>query len=105
MIFDFHPAADAELRAAIRWYEEQESELGTRFEAAVYESLARIGASPRAWKPWSENPAVRIFSLWRFPFHIPYVSEGSRIIVLAVAHSKREPGYWRDRMNWIGGSR
>lgn len=105
MTSDFHPAAAAELRAAIRWYEEQESELGARFEAAVYDALAQIGASPRAWRPWPENPAVRIHSLWRFPFHIPYVFEGSLIIVLAVAHAKREPGYWRARMNWIGGSR
>jgi plasmid stabilization system protein ParE len=105
MTSDFHPAADAELRAAIRWYEEQESELGARFEVAVYEALAQIGASPRAWKPWPENRAVRIFSLRRFPFHLPYVLEGARIIVLAIAHAKREPGYWRDRMNWIAGSR
>jgi toxin ParE1/3/4 len=105
MIIDFHPAADAELWAAADWYEQQEPDLATGFEAAVRAALAQIAGSPGAWKPWSEDPAVRIFSLRRFPFHIPYVFEGSRIIALAVAHAKREPGYWRDRMSWIGGSR
>jgi toxin ParE1/3/4 len=105
MTIDFHPAADAELWAAADWYDEQEPDLGTRFEADVRAAIVQIAGRPRAWKPWPENPAVRIFSLWRFPFHIPYVLEGSRIIVLAVAHAKREPGYWRDRMSWIGGSR
>jgi toxin ParE1/3/4 len=98
MSVELHAAADAELWAAIDWYEQQEPGLGDRFELAVYRALDRIVENPDAWKPWSVSAAVRIFSLWRFPFCIPYVVEGGRIIVLAVAHAKREPGYWQARM-------
>lgn len=41
----------------------------------------------------------------RFPFCIPYVAEEGRVIVLAVAHARREPGYWRERMVSNGSAR
>lgn len=99
MSIELHAAADAELWAAIDWYEQQEPGLGDRFESAVYRALDRIAENPHAWKASPELPGVRIFSLWRFPFCIPYVAEADCIIVLAVAHAKREPDYWRERMS------
>jgi toxin ParE1/3/4 len=33
--------------------------------------------------------------LKRFPYTIFYVVEGNTVFVLAVAHQRREPGYWR----------
>lgn len=98
MVFDFHPAADIDLRAAIDWYDRRESALGARFEADIYEALERIAENPMAWKRWRDSPIVRVYSLRRFPFYIPYVADRERVIVLAVAHAKREPGYWRERI-------
>jgi plasmid stabilization system protein ParE len=34
-----------------------------------------------------------------FPYYIAYVIRGDRIVVMAVAHAHRRPGYWRDRLN------
>lgn len=98
MIIELHAAADAELWAAIDWYEQQEPGLGDRFEAAVYRALDSIAEAPYAWTSCAGLPGVRMFSLSRFSFCTPYVVETGRIIVLAVAHAKREPGYWRERM-------
>lgn len=71
MRIELHAAADAELWAAIDWYEQQEPGLGERFELAVYRALDSIAKNPEAWKPWAVVPAVRIFSLRRFPFCMP----------------------------------
>lgn len=98
MTFEFHPAADIEFWEAIDWYEQRESTLGAELEADVYRALERIAENPRAWRRWREVPMVRICRLRRFPFYIPYVADEERVVVLAVAHDKREPGYWRARI-------
>lgn len=41
---------------------------------------------------------VRYYPLARFPFLLPYAASGDSIVVLAVAHQGREPGYWTDRV-------
>jgi hypothetical protein len=33
-----------------------------------------------------------------FPFHLVYRLSGSVLRVIAVAHTSRRPGYWRDRL-------
>jgi toxin ParE1/3/4 len=104
MAIELHAAGDAELWAAIDRFEQQEPGLGDRFEAAVYRALDSIAKAPYAWTPCAGLPGVRMFALWRFPFSIPYVVETGRIIVLAVAHAKREPGYWRERVIADGGA-
>jgi hypothetical protein len=36
--------------------------------------------------------------LRRFPFGLLYAIETERIVIVAVAHLKRRPGYWKDRI-------
>jgi len=45
----------------------------------------------------SVSPALRRAVFPRFPFSIIYAEEGSAILIVAVAHQKRRPGYWRVR--------
>jgi hypothetical protein len=69
--------------------------LGSDFAVEVERALAVIGENPRAWPGWpdaSEELEIRRFLLSRFPFALAY-----RVIVLAVAHAKRRPGYWLSR--------
>jgi toxin ParE1/3/4 len=40
---------------------------------------------------------VRKFTLHRFPFVIFYQEHAAKIQVLAVAHARRRPGYWKTR--------
>jgi hypothetical protein len=35
--------------------------------------------------------------LTRFPYLVVYREDATRILVVAVAHEKRKPGYWRKR--------
>jgi hypothetical protein len=33
----------------------------------------------------------------RFPFALPYVMREDLVVVLAIAHVRRRPGYWLER--------
>lgn len=94
----FHPAADQELWRAIAWYDEREAGLGNELELDVYDALELIVEHPNAWRSWPDLPDVRVFPIGRFPFSIPYVIDRDRVVVLAIAHGKRAPGYWRSRL-------
>jgi len=47
---------------------------------------------------WPADDAdVRRHVLSHFPYTVHYELKGSMVIVLAVAHQRRMPGYWRGR--------
>ncbi len=45
-------------------------------------------------------PGVRRLGLRTFPYHLVYV-EDPRLVIVAVAHMSRRPGYWRQRLRQI----
>jgi toxin ParE1/3/4 len=92
----FVAAARQEFLAEIAYYNEAESGLGARFAAAVEEATARALAFPLAGSP-AASGTHRVI-LKGFPFSIFYRPEGNRIVVFAVAHHARQPGYWLGRV-------
>jgi hypothetical protein len=36
--------------------------------------------------------------LQRFPFSVVYLDDADLVIIVAVAHRKRRPGYWKERV-------
>jgi toxin ParE1/3/4 len=93
-----HPEASAELAAEQAFYEERMPGLGIELEEEIHDALGMIASMPEAWEQWPDLPEVRVFVLDRFPFLLPYWYEVERVVLLAVAHAKRRPGYWRDRL-------
>jgi toxin ParE1/3/4 len=97
----FEDEAEAEFRAAARWYEERQPGLGTEFLEAVDAALDRIARFPSAGASVPRLPAdlpVRRAPVKRFPYHVVYLHLKSTIRVLAVAHDRRRPVYWKDRI-------
>jgi toxin ParE1/3/4 len=97
----YHHEARAELTAAAEWYEARRTGLGQDFVAEVDRALLVIQDNPETWPRWPGVKArvpVRKFVLQRFPFAIPYLVHDETIIVLAVAHGRRRPGYWLSRL-------
>ncbi len=88
-------AAQAELMAAIDRYDAEKPGLGKEFAVEILESLDRIHDFPLAWPVFEED--IRRCLTDRFPYGILYAIEGETILVIAVMHQHREPGYWRDR--------
>jgi len=98
---DLHPEARAEFRAAAIWYDEKELGLGDALIADVNLTLERIAASPRAYAQWpgsdTVQPLIRRAVLSRFPYIVAYEEDANRILVLAIAHTRRRPLYWLTR--------
>jgi len=92
----FHPEAVAEADEAAAWYEARKSGLGLGFRKAIEAAVRRIEQAPERWPPLTER--TRRFRLRRFPYAVIYAILPGRISVVAVAHDKRRPGYWKDRL-------
>jgi len=96
----FHSEAAEEIAAAAEWYETAQAGLGAASLGEALRAVVAISESPEAWPVVIRMRNVRKFLLARFPYALYYVPRKGEIAVLAVAHGRRRPGYWRDR---IGG--
>lgn len=92
----FLTPAREEFLEAIAHYELQSPGLGREFLDEVEQAVTRIIAFPGHGSP--HLGGTRRVVLARFPFHVVYLAERSGILVIAVAHHKRSPGYWRKRI-------
>jgi plasmid stabilization system protein ParE len=90
-------AAGAELGAAVQWFEEQRPGLGAEFYDEVIATTARIQAFPEGGALISPNQLTRRMIVSRFPYQVVYRLTPTEIVVLAVAHLKRRPNYWKHR--------
>ena len=97
MIVRTDPLAARELRAAVRWYETQRTGLGAEFLDAAEAALGLVRARPEAGTVVSEDRRTRRALVGRFPYQIVYRLRPTEIVVVAVAHLKRRPGYWTER--------
>ncbi|MEZ5843344.1 MAG: type II toxin-antitoxin system RelE/ParE family toxin [Hyphomicrobiaceae bacterium] len=95
MTIRFLAEAETEIANAEAWYAGQMPGLEERFLADVESGLALIEERPMAWQPLNGN--LRQFLLRKFPYGIIYRITDDGILMLAVAHLHRKPGYWRDR--------
>lgn len=93
--------ADAEYRAAGRWYEGRVTGLGFEFFDAVDSAVDQIGRLPGAGLLVRRVPVdlqVRWAPVKRFPYSVVYLETERVIRILAIAHDRRRPGYWMDRL-------
>ena len=89
--------ASEELAAAVRWYEFQRTGLGSEFLEAVIAAVSQIESNPEIGIPVRDDPRTRRLLMVRFPFQVVYRLRGPEIVIVAFAHAKRRPGYWRQR--------
>jgi toxin ParE1/3/4 len=90
----FLPQAREEFLAEVAYYHTVRAGTGIQFVAAVEAASARALAFPLSGAP--VGPARRMV-VKHFPFSIIYRDEPEGILVIAVAHRSRRPGYWRNR--------
>lgn len=80
---------------AARWYAERSPSAAIRFSLELDDAETAILDRPEAW------PAVgaenRHYLLRRFPFSVVYPVEPLKVVIVAVAHARRRPGYWKHR--------
>ena len=90
-----HPEARSELREARKWYYERSPLSATAFAHAVDNAVSRIAETPTRY-PLAEHGTRKVV-LQRFPFNMFYRQGEAEIVIVAVAHQKRRPGYWSSR--------
>lgn len=95
MKYIFHPEALTEYAEAVRYYADRRVERGQAFIDAIEEAIFRIRESPTRWR--ITDGEVHQCLVKKFPYGILYTIEPDYIIVLAVMHCSREPGYWKKR--------
>lgn len=89
------PEARAELVEAWAWYEARRAGLGDSMVTCVEAAVAMAARTPEAFQV--VHGEVRRVLLRRFPYGVYYVVEDDALVVLAIAHARRERGYWADR--------
>lgn len=87
--------AREELVAGVTFYESQYPGLGREFAIEVRRLCRLIAKSPDAGIEL--RPGVRRRILRRFPYSVLYSADDEEVVILAVAHQSRRPGYWRRR--------
>lgn len=92
---ELHPEAEAEARDARRWYAERDAKAATRFMAALDHAIELISEAPERW-PIYLHETRRVLTR-RYPFAVIYRVLADRVLVVAVAHQHKRPGYWQFR--------
>ena len=87
--------AEEELRAAAKFYEAERQGLGRALIHEVRRALRFIAKQPLATRV--ARGEVRVRTIARFPYRIHYRANPEEILVVAVAHRRRRPGFWRAR--------
>ena len=91
----FHPAARAEALAAYDWYAERNEDAAQSFQAELENAGRTIEQTPELFASFQHG--TRRYLLKHFPFSIIYRIQSERIEIIAVAHQRRRPGYWKHR--------
>lgn len=90
------PASD-ELSAAVRWYEARRPGLGADFYDSVVRAIDLIRTHPDVGTPRTGRLPNRQLLVSGFPYKVVYRVRDEDMYVVAVAHTSRRPGYWKDR--------
>lgn len=94
------PPARAEAKSAAHWYESEQQGLGDDFVLALDAALEIIENDPHRFarvETVRTTRDIHRIPLARFPFYVIYEIRADEVVVVAVAHAKRRPGYWMNR--------
>ncbi len=93
-----------EMEEAAGWYERRQRGLSARFLDEIERLQVKIAERPASY-PRLDLPVsdlvVRRALLTRFPFALVFLDRENEVRVLAVAHTKRRPGYWLNRLRYV----
>lgn len=92
----FLPAAEAELLREVGYYSQTRSGAGIRFQAAVAALVELATRQPQGGVPGPHGTRSR--RVRGFPFSVVYRASADTLLVVAIVHHRRKPGYWAPRI-------
>ena len=87
------PAAESDIEEAFHWYQERDAAAATAFRAEALEAIDQLAADPLRWRVDANGNRRRL--LKHFPYSVWFEVTADAVTVLAIAHHRRMPGYWR----------
>jgi plasmid stabilization system protein ParE len=94
--YRFLPLAREEVLEVSAHYEDQAVGLGSDFLAVLESAIALLRENSELGAP--HRAGTHRFVLPRFPHSIIYFDEPEAIVIVALAHHRRDPGYGTDRI-------
>ena len=94
---EFHQVASDEIIETTAYYEDEVPGLGSSFIAEVERVIVILCDQPKIGQRIGTE--FRRILLAKFPYSLIYSIEPERIWVIAAAHHRRRPGYWRERVD------
>ncbi len=88
-------AAESDLDDALSYYADIDRGLAEALLREVVSAKNGIARFPDAWRQLGGG--LRSYALHRFPYSIVYRAGHDEILIVAYAHFKRRPGYWKNR--------
>ena len=93
------PEAENDLSKAFSWYEEKLPGLGDDFLLQIDAGINLLSKNPKLHP--IEYREIRKHLVQRFPYKIIYMNKEETVIIIAVIHSRRQPGLSKKRINSI----
>jgi toxin ParE1/3/4 len=91
----YRPEAEAEILEAVHFYKSRVDNLGDRFLAAINDHVHDIASAPERFTRIGRE--VRQCVVRKYPFIIFFSAYQDHVRILAVAHTSRNPHYWKRR--------
>lgn len=95
MKLSYHNLAEAEIDNSLSWYKERSEQAFDQFRIRLASALSFIVQSPERFP--RVNNEFRSARVNKFPYKIIFRVEQGTVFVIALAHDKRDPEYWKDR--------
>ena len=96
LVVEFHPDAQEDLYGAMDWYNAERAGLGNAFVAAVERTARMVADAPLLGTVIGKK--LRRVLVPTLPYAVIYAVEPRTLWIIAVAHLRRRPTYWRDRL-------
>ena len=85
-----------EAEEAARWYAQRSPTAAAGFAFELEAAAQAITETPNTWPAYDHG--TRRFLLRRYPYSLIYRVDPTRLVIVAVAHAHRRPGYWKQRL-------
>jgi plasmid stabilization system protein ParE len=92
----YHPEARAEFLHEVEYLAAISARLAEHYDKAVHSAEEQAANTPESW-PKYKHRTRRVIDR-RFKFSMVYLHNENEIYVVAIAPTKRKPGYWRLRL-------
>jgi plasmid stabilization system protein ParE len=90
------PRAEDDARQAFLWYAERRAVAAADFQAELTRAVEDLTETALAWP--GKELGVRSRVLEKYPYTLFYRVAAEEVLIVAVAHQKRRPGYWKRRV-------